>query len=150
MQQRPGQRASGSEAQGLTERHNRHTGGVMRGRVWCVERIDSAARPAHGGSVCRRPHWPCRCAQGWDKTYCLRFVEEFDEVHFFGDKTYEVRLRAPGYGWGKRRLVTAVWLGGPERQGIEAAWSRGQGGSDGWERSGRDDLALLGGALLGV
>ena len=27
--------------------------------------------------------------QGWDKTYCLRFVEEcgFDEIHFFGDKT---------------------------------------------------------------
>ncbi|KEG11406.1 phosphomannomutase [Trypanosoma grayi] len=27
---------------------------------------------------------------GWDKTYCLRFVEkEFDEIHFFGDKTHE-------------------------------------------------------------
>ncbi|RNF02044.1 phosphomannomutase [Trypanosoma rangeli] len=27
---------------------------------------------------------------GWDKRYCLRFVEnEFDEIHFFGDKTYE-------------------------------------------------------------
>ncbi len=28
---------------------------------------------------------------GWDKTYCLRFVEDqsFDEIHFFGDKTYE-------------------------------------------------------------
>lgn len=27
--------------------------------------------------------------QGWDKTYCLRFVEkDFDEIHFFGDKTY--------------------------------------------------------------
>merc|ERR1711990_590988 len=25
--------------------------------------------------------------EGWDKTYCLRFVEEFDEIHFFGDKT---------------------------------------------------------------
>ena len=25
---------------------------------------------------------------GWDKTYCLRFLEEFEEVHFFGDKTY--------------------------------------------------------------
>lgn len=29
--------------------------------------------------------------QGWDKTYCLRYVEEFEEVHFFGDKTYQVR-----------------------------------------------------------
>ena len=28
---------------------------------------------------------------GWDKTYCLRFVEDkgYDEIHFFGDKTYE-------------------------------------------------------------
>jgi phosphomannomutase len=29
--------------------------------------------------------------QGWDKTYCLRYLPEgdFDEVHFFGDKTFE-------------------------------------------------------------
>lgn len=29
--------------------------------------------------------------QGWDKTYCLKFLEEgdFDEIHFFGDKTFE-------------------------------------------------------------
>ena len=28
--------------------------------------------------------------QGWDKTYCLNFIKEadFDEIHFFGDKTY--------------------------------------------------------------
>ncbi|TYG57822.1 hypothetical protein ES288_D08G173400v1 [Gossypium darwinii] len=26
---------------------------------------------------------------GWDKTYCLRYLEEFQEIHFFGDKTYE-------------------------------------------------------------
>ena len=28
---------------------------------------------------------------GWDKTYCLRFLDpnDFDEVHFFGDKTFE-------------------------------------------------------------
>jgi len=28
---------------------------------------------------------------GWDKTYCLQFLDEkdFDEVHFFGDKTFE-------------------------------------------------------------
>jgi len=27
--------------------------------------------------------------QGWDKTYCLQFVEkDFDEIHFFGDKTF--------------------------------------------------------------
>jgi Eukaryotic phosphomannomutase len=30
---------------------------------------------------------------GWDKTYCLQFVEnEYDCIHFFGDKTYQVRL----------------------------------------------------------
>lgn len=29
---------------------------------------------------------------GWDKTYCLKFIPEgeFEEIHFFGDKTYEV------------------------------------------------------------
>jgi len=27
---------------------------------------------------------------GWDKTYCLQFVEgKYDEIHFFGDKTFE-------------------------------------------------------------
>ncbi|GLT53849.1 hypothetical protein SLA2020_270900 [Shorea laevis] len=28
--------------------------------------------------------------QGWDKTYCLRYVDDFHEIHFFGDKTYKV------------------------------------------------------------
>ncbi|EPY28214.1 phosphomannomutase [Strigomonas culicis] len=28
--------------------------------------------------------------KGWDKTYCLQFVEkDFDKIHFFGDKTSE-------------------------------------------------------------
>lgn len=29
--------------------------------------------------------------QGWDKTYCLNYVNSssFDEIHFFGDKTFE-------------------------------------------------------------
>ncbi len=29
--------------------------------------------------------------QGWDKTFCLKYVEAagFDEIHFFGDKTFE-------------------------------------------------------------
>lgn len=29
---------------------------------------------------------------GWDKTYCLRHipVDEFQEIHFFGDKTQPV------------------------------------------------------------
>ncbi|KAJ1269838.1 hypothetical protein BS78_06G008800 [Paspalum vaginatum] len=31
--------------------------------------------------------------QGWDKTYCLKYLEEFQEIHFFGDKTY--KLPAP-------------------------------------------------------
>jgi len=28
--------------------------------------------------------------RGWDKTYCLKFIDEkdFDEIHFFGDKTF--------------------------------------------------------------
>lgn len=32
--------------------------------------------------------------QGWDKTYCLQYVEnDYDEIHFFGDKTYEVQYK---------------------------------------------------------
>ncbi|GMH51707.1 hypothetical protein TL16_g01067, partial [Triparma laevis f. inornata] len=29
--------------------------------------------------------------QGWDKTYCLNYLaaSDFDEIHFFGDKTFE-------------------------------------------------------------
>lgn len=29
--------------------------------------------------------------KGWDKTFCLNFINatDFDEIHFFGDKTYE-------------------------------------------------------------
>lgn len=29
--------------------------------------------------------------EGWDKTYCLKFIAdgEYDEIHFFGDKTFE-------------------------------------------------------------
>lgn len=26
---------------------------------------------------------------GWDKTFSLRFLDEYDEIHFFGDKTYK-------------------------------------------------------------
>lgn len=28
--------------------------------------------------------------EGWDKTYCLQFIkEQYDEIHFFGDKTHK-------------------------------------------------------------
>lgn len=27
--------------------------------------------------------------KGWDKTYALQFVDNFKEIHFFGDKTYK-------------------------------------------------------------
>lgn len=32
---------------------------------------------------------------GWDKTYCLKHVQDvgYKEIHFFGDKTWEVRLQ---------------------------------------------------------
>lgn len=26
---------------------------------------------------------------GWDKTFCLRFLKDYQEIYFFGDKTYE-------------------------------------------------------------
>lgn len=25
---------------------------------------------------------------GWNKTYCLQFVPQYEEIHFFGDKTF--------------------------------------------------------------
>ena len=28
--------------------------------------------------------------KGWDKTYCLQFLTDYDEIHFFGDKTMPV------------------------------------------------------------
>ena len=28
--------------------------------------------------------------KGWDKTYCLQFLKDYDEIHFFGDKTMPV------------------------------------------------------------
>ncbi|KAM7275696.1 hypothetical protein ACFE04_017562 [Oxalis oulophora] len=27
--------------------------------------------------------------QGWDKTYCLKYLDQFQEIHFFGDKTFK-------------------------------------------------------------
>jgi phosphomannomutase len=27
---------------------------------------------------------------GWDKTYCLQFLEDYDNIFFFGDKTHPV------------------------------------------------------------
>jgi hypothetical protein len=37
--------------------------------------------------------------QGWDKTYCLQFVKaDFDEIHFFGDKTFQVGAGLGGMG----------------------------------------------------
>lgn len=29
---------------------------------------------------------------GWDKSYCLKFLGEYEEIHFFGDKTFKVIL----------------------------------------------------------
>jgi len=26
---------------------------------------------------------------GWDKTFCLQYLNEYDTIHFFGDKTFE-------------------------------------------------------------
>jgi phosphomannomutase len=27
---------------------------------------------------------------GWDKTFCLQYLKEYQEIHFFGDKTFLV------------------------------------------------------------
>ena len=26
--------------------------------------------------------------KGWDKTYCLRYLKDYEEIYFFGDKTF--------------------------------------------------------------
>lgn len=28
--------------------------------------------------------------RGWDKTFCLKYLTDFDTIHFFGDKTAAV------------------------------------------------------------
>lgn len=34
---------------------------------------------------------PSMYMQGWDKTYCLRYLQAdgYSDIHFFGDKTFE-------------------------------------------------------------
>ena len=27
--------------------------------------------------------------KGWDKTYCLQFLDEYEKIYFFGDKTFK-------------------------------------------------------------
>jgi len=27
--------------------------------------------------------------KGWDKTYCLQFLKQYEKIHFFGDKTHK-------------------------------------------------------------
>ena len=50
--------------------------------------------------------------QGWDKTYCLQFVKaEFDEIHFFGDKTFQVGAGLHGLGAGLHGLGGGLGLG---------------------------------------
>ncbi|KAF5937527.1 hypothetical protein HYC85_025033 [Camellia sinensis] len=43
--------------------------------------------------------------QGWDKTYCLRYVDDFHEIHFFGDKTYKVLPDMTNWRGSKQREV---------------------------------------------
>lgn len=56
------------------------------------------------------PH--CTQLQGWDKTYCLRYVEEFEEVHFFGDKTYQVRAFTASKLIGQGKVGMGIGAGG--------------------------------------
>lgn len=48
---------------------------------------------------------------GWDKTYCLNFVkaEDFDEIHFFGDKTFEGKCGAEAFFSNVPNLVFVVF-----------------------------------------
>lgn len=48
--------------------------------------------------------------KGWDKTYCLRFVQdEYDDIHFFGDKTYVVRPLLHCWGCSQACQALQLW-----------------------------------------
>lgn len=49
--------------------------------------------------------------RGWDKTYCLRHIMGYEEIHFFGDKTHE---GGNDYEIFKCDLVTGHRVTGPE------------------------------------
>lgn len=34
--------------------------------------------------------------KGWNKCFCLSFLKDYDTIHFFGDKTMEVRILISG------------------------------------------------------
>lgn len=59
-------------------------------------RARARARPRAALTLCSTltrnpPRARATGPQGWDKTFCLKYVEAegFDEIHFFGDKTFE-------------------------------------------------------------
>ena len=86
--------------------------------------------------ACPFPLPLCRPVQGWDKTYCLRYVEaDFDEIHFFGDKTFQVDGVGRGGGcWpGGRRLAGGELLCGWLAVGVgQLAATRLLAGSSDW------------------
>lgn len=42
--------------------------------------------------------------KGWDKTYCLQFLKDYDEIHFFGDRTQPVGVLVDSLG--SREVMT--------------------------------------------
>jgi len=62
-----------------------------RGKQQHAACLLQTATPYHHPST-TRTHAPLSNPprQGWDKTYCLQFVnKDFDVIHFFGDKTFK-------------------------------------------------------------
>ena len=62
------------------------TAGVRNAMVETLRREfgDMGLRFSIGGQI----SFDC-FPQGWDKSFCLKFIEnDYDEIHFWGDKTY--------------------------------------------------------------
>ena len=77
---------------GLNSSEGLHHGLTLRESTFFA----SSSRRSPTCRVWCRLHWilltELSPMQGWDKTYCLQFVEAdgFNDIHFFGDKTFEV------------------------------------------------------------
>ncbi len=59
--------------------------------------------------------------EGWDKTYCLRHVlpRGYSQIHFFGDKTFEVCGKKGGKGG---EGVIPALKDGNHRNTVYAGW----------------------------
>ena len=82
----PGRATAASACAGSLTSSVRATGGVRpSGSALTPRRPSTPAIRIRTPAAIVRQVFP----NGWDKTFCLQYLDEFDSVHFFGDKTYK-------------------------------------------------------------